>query len=171
MKIAIISDVHGNYPALLAVINDAIENNVDNFIFVGDYIFDLPYPNEVTELIRSLKNAFVIQGNKEGYLKKLSTENQSNWNYDQMGAVYQTYREIKPENFSYLTNLHESCYVSLPFHGEVYVTHYIKDIFGEQKKTDCSSSRFKRYMKEKPFSIYSFLIMLIIFLKVKKSVI
>lgn len=47
MKIAIISDVHGNYPALLAVISDAIRNNVDQFIFVGDYIFDLPYPNEV----------------------------------------------------------------------------------------------------------------------------
>ncbi|MDF2840559.1 MAG: Calcineurin-like phosphoesterase superfamily domain, partial [Clostridia bacterium] len=48
MRIAIVSDVHGNYPALLAVINDAIENKVDHFLFVGDYIFDLPYPNEVT---------------------------------------------------------------------------------------------------------------------------
>lgn len=151
MKIALISDVHGNYPALLAVINDAVKNNVENFVFVGDYIFDLPYSNEVTELIRSIKNAYVIQGNKEGYLKKLSTEDQNNWNHDQMGAVYQTYRELKPENFSYLASLNEDCCVSLPFHGEAYVTHYIKDLFGAQKKTDCSSSRFKKYMKEKPF--------------------
>lgn len=157
MKIAIISDVHGNYPALLAVINDAIKNDVDSFIFVGDYIFDLSYPNEVTELIMSLKNTYVIQGNKEAYLKKLSIENQSNWIYDQMGAAYQTYRELKPENFLYLTNLNEYCYVSLPFHGNVYVTHYIKGIFGEQKKTNCSSSRFKKHMKEKHFSHEQFL--------------
>lgn len=157
MKIGIISDVHGNYPALLAVINDAIKNDVDSFIFVGDYIFDLSYPNEVTELIMSLKNTYVIQGNKEVYLKKLSIEDQNNWIYDQMGAVYQTYRELKPENFLYLTNLNECCYVSLPFHGNAYVTHYIKDIFGEQKKTDCSSSRFKRHMQKKPFSHGQFL--------------
>ncbi len=90
MKIAIISDVHGNYPALLTVISDAIRNNVDQFIFVGDYIFDLLYPNEVTELIRSLKNAYVIQGNKEGYLKWLRVENQNNWIYDQMGIIKPT---------------------------------------------------------------------------------
>lgn len=130
---------------------------MDQFIFVGDYIFDLPYPNEVTELIRSLKNAYVIQGNKEGYLKWLRVENQNNWIYDQMGVIYQTYRELKPENLSYLINLDECGYVPLPFHGRVYVTHYIKDIFGEQKKTDCSSSRFKRCMKEKPFSHSQFL--------------
>lgn len=157
MKLAIISDIHGNYPALLAVLKDATENNVDNFIFAGDYIFDLPYPNEVTDLIRNLKNAYVIKGNKESYLKKLLTEDQNNWNYDQMGAVYQTYRELKSENFLYLTNLNEYSYVSLPFHGKIYVTHYIKDIFGEQKKTDCSSSRFKKYMKKKPFTHEQFL--------------
>ncbi len=170
MKIAIISDVHGNYPALLAVINDAIKNNVDHFIFAGDYIFDLPYPNEVTELIRSLINAFVIQGNKEGYLKKLSKENQNNWIHDQMGAVYQTYRELNPENFSYLANLNECCYVSLPYHGKVYVTHYIKDIFGEQKKTDCSSSRFKKYMREKSFTHEQFLNYVDSMLKNKKVI-
>ncbi len=35
MRFAIISDIHGNLPALDAVLEDA--NNIDNFIFVGDY--------------------------------------------------------------------------------------------------------------------------------------
>ena len=47
MRIAIISDVHGNYPALLSVVEDAVSNHVDKFIFAGDYIFDLPFSNEV----------------------------------------------------------------------------------------------------------------------------
>jgi predicted phosphodiesterase len=157
MRIAIVSDVHGNYPALLAVINDAIENKVDHFLFVGDYIFDLPYPNEVTELIRGLKNAFIIKGNKENQLKNLSKEDQNNWNVDQMGAVYQTYRELKPENYSYLTNLDESCYISLPFHGRIYAAHFIKDIFDKQKNVVYSSSRFKTAMQKQPFSHEQFL--------------
>ncbi len=157
MKIAIISDVHANYPALLAVVNDAIKNKVDSFVFVGDYIFDLPYHNETTELIKSLKNAYVIKGNKEGYLTYLSFEDQSNWIHDQIGVVYQTFRELKPENLSYLKNLEEECYVTLPFHGKVYVTHYIKDLFGQQMKTDCNSSRYKKYMKENPFTHEQFL--------------
>jgi len=157
IKIAIISDIHGNYPALLAVIKDAINNKVDKFIFAGDYIFDLAYPNEVTELIRSMDNAFIIQGNKEGYLKKLSTENQCNWNFDQMGAVHQTYRDLKQENLTYLMNLSENCFITLPFHGRIYVTHYIRGLFGEQKRTGCSSSRFKKDMEKQPFSHEQFL--------------
>lgn len=42
MKFAIISDVHGNLPALDAVLEDAERNNIDNFIFVGDYCLSNP---------------------------------------------------------------------------------------------------------------------------------
>ena len=34
MRFAIISDIHGNLPALDAVLEDANNNNIDNFIFV-----------------------------------------------------------------------------------------------------------------------------------------
>ena len=37
MRFAIISDVHGNLPALNAVLEDAKNSRVDKFIFVGDY--------------------------------------------------------------------------------------------------------------------------------------
>jgi predicted phosphodiesterase len=123
MRIAIISDVHGNYPALLAVINDAIENKVDSFIFAGDYIFDLTYPNEVTELIKSIDNAFIIKGNKENFLEQLASEDQRNWHHNQMASVYQTFKELKPDNLSFLLNLNVNCTIPLPYHGTIYVTH------------------------------------------------
>lgn len=53
MKYALISDIHGNLPALKAVINDARENKVDHFIFLGDYCIGLGYPNEVVDCIRT----------------------------------------------------------------------------------------------------------------------
>ena len=45
MKYAIISDVHGNLPALELVLKDAEDNHVDSFIFVGDYFLSNPFPN------------------------------------------------------------------------------------------------------------------------------
>ena len=46
MKLAVISDIHGNLPALDAVIEDAEKQNVDAYIFAGDYCISNPYPDE-----------------------------------------------------------------------------------------------------------------------------
>ena len=82
MRTAIISDVHGNYPALLRVIEDSRANDVEQFVFIGDYIFDLPYSNEVTRLIMNLDNAHIIKGNKESSLFALAKSDQKDWIYD-----------------------------------------------------------------------------------------
>ena len=37
MKYAVISDVHGNYPALEAVLKDAGSQGISAFLFAGDY--------------------------------------------------------------------------------------------------------------------------------------
>jgi len=37
MIYAIISDIHGNYPALRAVLEDAQRHNAEHFIFLGYY--------------------------------------------------------------------------------------------------------------------------------------
>lgn len=64
-KIAIISDIHGNLPALKAVINDI--NNVykaDRTYCLGDLTDGAPWHNEVIELIRDL-NIPTIMGNHD----------------------------------------------------------------------------------------------------------
>ena len=157
MKTAIISDVHGNYPALLSVIKYATKNKVDRFIFSGDYIFDLPFSNQVTELIKGLTNAFVIKGNKEGYLKELLIDDQKNWNIGQIGALYQTFRELKADNICYLNHLPQTCLAPLPFHGSIYVTHFIKALITGFKKTECSSSMFRKKWRNEYFLIRNFL--------------
>ena len=63
MKFAIISDIHGNLPALDAVVADAKNNNVDSFIFVGDYCLSNPYPNECIQRMRDLDKKYIIRGN------------------------------------------------------------------------------------------------------------
>ena len=68
MKYAIISDIHGNYPALELVIEDAMKRGAEEFLFMGDYCISIPWPREVVEKIREMDNAHIIRGNEEGYL-------------------------------------------------------------------------------------------------------
>ena len=52
MKIAAISDIHGNLYALMKVLEDIDEQKVDKIICLGDLVGYGPHPNEVVALIR-----------------------------------------------------------------------------------------------------------------------
>ena len=67
IKLAIISDIHGNCIALEEILKDAKLNNVDDYIFSGDLVNDLPFGNETLEIVKSTSDK-VLKGNKEQYL-------------------------------------------------------------------------------------------------------
>ncbi len=151
VKFAIISDIHGNYPALVKVVEDAKRNNVDRFIFIGDYIFDLPFSNDVVRYISELEHADVILGNKETYLDGLSGEDQSGWVFEQVGALHQTYRELSGSAVRYLSSLREEAYIPLASGQRIYACHYLKGMPQHAKK-DCGSSNFRKRMLACPFT-------------------
>jgi putative phosphoesterase len=62
MRLAIISDIHGNLFALDAVLADIRSRAVDAVYCLGDLVGYAPFPNEVTDRIRSL-NIPTIMGN------------------------------------------------------------------------------------------------------------
>ena len=64
MRYAVISDIHGNLPALEAVLADCALQGVDDFLFLGDYYGDFPFVNEVLDLVRAA-GGHAILGNKE----------------------------------------------------------------------------------------------------------
>ena len=53
MKYAVFSDVHGNLPALEAVLSDIEGQGVDKALHCGDLVGYGPFPNQVINLIRS----------------------------------------------------------------------------------------------------------------------
>jgi putative phosphoesterase len=55
MKVAFISDIHGNIEALTAVLNDIKKQNIDKIYCLGDLVGYGPNPNEVIELIKNNK--------------------------------------------------------------------------------------------------------------------
>lgn len=60
---ALIYDVHGNLPALKAVLEDARGAGAGTFLLGGDYALFGPWPAETVAELRGLRNADWIRGN------------------------------------------------------------------------------------------------------------
>ncbi len=55
LKIAVLSDIHGNYTALQKCLDYAVNIGVDTFIFLGDYLGELAYPQKTMDILYSIK--------------------------------------------------------------------------------------------------------------------
>ena len=107
MKLAVLSDIHGNKPALDAVLDDAEKENVDQILILGDLITDFPrHTNIILDTVRSL-DAWVIRGNREEYLiAKSKNESVDDWqSYKQFSSLYDTWRMLRDEDIRYLESL------------------------------------------------------------------
>ena len=83
MRFALISDVHGNIAALEAVLADARAAGAREYVFLGDYIFDMPFGEKVIRRLRSMRNAHFISGNREGYFERLDEADEARANSQQ----------------------------------------------------------------------------------------
>jgi diadenosine tetraphosphatase ApaH/serine/threonine PP2A family protein phosphatase len=65
MPLAILYDVHGNLPALEAVLSDAATAGAERFLLGGDYALFGPWPAETVARLEALRGATWIRGNGE----------------------------------------------------------------------------------------------------------
>ena len=105
MKIAILSDIHGNYPALQKVLKDAKKRGIDDFMFVGDYCLSGAWPDECIKTLMDIPRKVIIRGNEEIYLENLIGKDQSTWTDGQMQISYWCYRNIEPNRLKYILAL------------------------------------------------------------------
>lgn len=103
IKVAILSDIHGNSVALREVIKDARQNNVNEFLVLGDLVNDLPFGNETLGIIKGLTDK-VLKGNKEQYLIEYDQE-KYDWSNIQFRTVKFMYNELSKENLEYIKKL------------------------------------------------------------------
>jgi len=66
--LGVLYDVHGNLPALEAVLAEAESEDVDEWLLGGDYCAFGPWPVETLARLRELPNATWIRGNGERWL-------------------------------------------------------------------------------------------------------
>ena len=71
LRLAVLSDVHGNAWALASVVADVERHHPDRFVLLGDLLADGPDPVGTLALLRTLPNATFVQGNTDRYLADL----------------------------------------------------------------------------------------------------
>lgn len=111
MKIAVISDIHGNLQALESVLEDIKKENCTKIFCLGDLAMAGPQPEETIEKIKELSKSpdfELIQGNTDQYLGARSSITADNIKKANpvMGAAYEAdLKVIKSENIDFLKNL------------------------------------------------------------------
>lgn len=106
MKIAVISDIHGNIEALKAVMDDIKDEGCEKIFCLGDLAMAGPMPRETIDYIKNLRLNFdfvIIQGNTDEMIAYPSEE------------IYKKIKEV------------------MPVMGEAYASD-IKSVTYEQKK-------------------------------------
>ncbi|MEM7050334.1 MAG: metallophosphoesterase family protein [Acidobacteriota bacterium] len=105
-RIAILSDIHGNVPALDAVLADIASQDVDETLVGGDLVGRGPQGSAVTRRIRELGLA-TIGGNHEEYLLDFRRGNiPSSWHHDEEWAAARWMAaELTSEDVEYIAAL------------------------------------------------------------------
>ena len=123
MKIALLADVHGNLPALLAVLEE-LKSFQPYLLAVAGDLTGGPYTNEVLELLHQ-QNAEMILGNSDlGLLRYRRHQGPEEWRLQkQFGLLRWNAHNISEENFQFLTKLPEQRVLSLPGTDPIRLVH------------------------------------------------
>lgn len=107
-RLAVLADIHGNLPALEAVIKDMAQFKVDHVVVAGDSVNVGPFSREVLQVI-SERNWAVIRGNNAFYVLDYQTPRMPAhwtaftlppWLRDQLGAKWINFLACLPDALS-----------------------------------------------------------------------
>ncbi len=119
MRIALLADVHGNLPALEAVLKDVDALEADQIWVAGDLVGYNPWPNEVVKLLKDRK-VRAIRGNHD----RAAISGDTSWfNEFAAAAIRWTRIVLTPASVGYLKTLDDRWRVPLAegvaamFHG------------------------------------------------------
>lgn len=124
MRIAILSDLHGNLLALEAVLADLTRRGpFDQIVVAGDLAWSGPWPAEVVDRVRAL-NAVVIQGNTDAFFCQAAGNLLTGKQEERFVAHLAWMRErLGPERVRYLASLPFSHRVSPALGEDLLVVH------------------------------------------------
>lgn len=126
MRVALISDIHGNVTALQAVLADIEQTGVDQIVFLGDVATLGPQPKAAVELLRTL-HCPCIKGNHDAYVLNLPQFLQDNhaawaketiaWCVDQLSATDLTFLDSFCLTYQLQLDADQPAKSLLCFHG------------------------------------------------------
>ena len=124
MKIAVLSDIHGNLPAFEAVLSDCEKRGIVTKLILGDLITD--YPQFTREIISLAKSCdYVIRGNREGYiLDNRAGRCGDSWSkFAQFSANQLTYERLSESDLDYISALPAQISLKFPNLPDLRMVH------------------------------------------------
>lgn len=126
VRIALISDVHGNLPALKAVLDDIDQRNIDQLYCLGDLVDLAPWSNEVVSLIRQRKISCLMGNHDELIAFNLPIEplkdKSAQENEARHQAISHSLNTVSDSNKAFLASLPK--HIQLNFeHQILHLTH------------------------------------------------
>ncbi|WIV11485.1 metallophosphoesterase family protein [Proteiniborus sp. MB09-C3] len=109
-KVAVISDIHGNIPALRAVLDDIREKKIERIICLGDLAGKGPNPAEAVDIVRA-ECTEVLMGNWDMMISKENDYEMVVWAREKLGE----------ERLDYISKL--------PFSVDFYISGRLTRLF------------------------------------------
>lgn len=107
-KLALISDVHGNFKALEAFLEYIEGHSVEGIIGLGDYVTDSPYPERTMKLLYEMRKkhtCYMLRGNREDYLLN-NIGNREGWRPSSAnGTLFYTLNHMTEEDLAFFASL------------------------------------------------------------------
>lgn len=112
MQVAVLSDIHSNHIALETCLEYCFKHNITDFIFLGDYISDNPYPQKTMDKLYELNenyNCIFIKGNREDYFINYRDNNESHWKKgSSTGSLLYTHQNLRDKDITFFKSLSDT---------------------------------------------------------------
>ncbi|MBQ7775699.1 MAG: metallophosphoesterase family protein [Lachnospiraceae bacterium] len=110
MKLAILADIHGNYIALQRCLEYAKKHGAEAYLFLGDYLGELAYPDRTMDMIYTWhKNhaCYFVKGNKEDYWLGYGSGFEKSWIYGNSttGTFLYQYERLREKDLEFFKAL------------------------------------------------------------------
>lgn len=109
IKLAVLADIHANHVALERCIRHALDQNADEFLFLGDYISDCPYPHKTMEIIYNMQKeyrCYFIRGNREDYMLNHRKNPEERWTFSSAsGNLLYTYENLSKKDLDFYESI------------------------------------------------------------------
>ncbi|MDD4849700.1 MAG: metallophosphoesterase family protein [Gemmiger sp.] len=128
MKIAVLSDIHGNYVALERCLAYSKNIGIEKYVFLGDYVGELAFPQKTMEIIYNLKNTYecyFVRGNKEDYWIDYQANGETGWKEQDSttGSLYYTYKNLTTKDIDFFKRLPYVDDINLPGYPTITICH------------------------------------------------
>lgn len=123
LRLAVLADIHGNLPALNAVVDDLRRTRVEGMVVAGDFTGG-PWPRETTHRLREL-GAWMIRGNNEEYVLSYADRTAPDiwWASLQWASSRWSYNQLDQAAIDLVRSLSQQRVIDLPQATSVRVVH------------------------------------------------